>query len=62
MGIRAWQTEHDMKSEMCPQEGVTSRGNENETLRELNLLLTGGRLSPTGRRSCEVCEVLDGGS
>ena len=40
VGVRVWQTEHDMTSEMCPQEGVTSRGNENETLRELNRFLS----------------------
>ena len=48
--VRAWHTEHDMTSEMCPLEGVTLRGNESETLRELNLFLTGGRLSPTGQK------------
>ena len=60
VGVIVWQPEHDMTSEMCPQEGVTSRGNENETLPELNLFLTGGRLYLTGQKIVRGAWVLGG--
>ena len=59
-GVIFWQPEHDMTSEMCPQKGVTSRGNENETLRELNRFLTGGRLSLIGQKIVQGAWVLGG--
>jgi len=52
VGIRARRLEHDITSEICPQGRFSwmSRGTEDEVLRELNLLLTGGRLSPATQK------------